>query len=88
MIHGAIPANAERGLAGPALVGTASLVLGVKDVAYAAMNASTVVLFAASGIGSLAGVLLPIVRTNGVGFRLVSSNLLDTAGVGYVVFEP
>lgn len=86
--HGDIAANAERGLKGPVLVGSVSLALGVKDVVYAAMSDATVVLFSGSGTGTLAGVLLPIVRTNGVGFRLVSSNLLDNAGVGYAVFEP
>lgn len=72
----------------PVLLGTATLVLGVKSVAYAALTNASIIMLAPQGLGTLAGTILPPVRTNGTGFQIVSTNLVDTGVVGYAVFEP
>jgi hypothetical protein len=67
--------------------GTATLVLGVKAVAAAAVTANSIVILTPqSGAAPLA---LPYVSsvTPGVGFTITSLNLLDTATVGWLIVD-
>jgi len=68
--------------------GIATLVLGTKVVADAGVTINSLIIVTPSSGGILNGNVRVSSQTAGVGFTLLSSNLLDTANIAWIRVEP
>ena len=68
--------------------GTAVLVGGTKVVNDASVTANTKIYLSCSAVGGTTGFLTVSARTAGVSFTILSSSILDTSTVSYLMVEP